>query len=241
MKRILLLVFPFLLIGCYTYQVYRLEPSETENTFTEQGRPYSYQRIDSVIVSVGFDTYLENEYIFDVTVDNQSNKLLTFDPAQAYLFCYASDTSLLEKKIFFAIDPENRIDSIQYSILTEQKRARRNTIFSIVLAAAYITTEVAAVNSDISYETMEAIRATHTISQAILDESRADALNKADYLYFTQDYWHCNAFRKTMIQADTFNTGKIHFKVPYSPLYKVYIPVDGQIYRFNFNGISEKK
>jgi hypothetical protein len=218
-----------------------MEPSESENTFFEQGIPYAFKNIDSVIVSVGFDTYLNNEYILDATIDNQSGRLMHFDPSQAYLFCYSSDTTLQEKKVFFALNPEKQLDSIQQSIIKEQKRMRRSAIFSVVLAAAYLTTEVAAVNSDISFETMEAIRATHTVSQAILDESRTEAMAAVDYLYFSEDYWKCNAFRETMVQADSFQTGKIHFRVPFSPIYKVYIPLDGQIYRFTFKGINEKK
>lgn len=229
--------------ACYTpTQVYRLEPAETEKTFDENGNKFAYKNIDNVIVSAGFDRYMNNEYILDITIDNQSADTFSFNPANAYLFCYASDSSLAEQKIFFAADPEIRIDSIQKSIVKEDKKVTRNAILSVLLAAAYITTEVvAATSDDISYEAMEAVRATHTLTQMALDESSFFAADKIDYLYFSEGYWRCDAFRTTHVEADTFYTGKIHFDVPYAPLYKVYIPVNNHTYQFEFKGIMEVK
>jgi hypothetical protein len=243
MKRRFYLAILLILSGCYApTQIYRLEPSDDENIFTENGKPFAWKSIDSVIVSVGFDTHLNNEFILDMTIDNQSNDTFSFNPSEAYLFLYSSDTSLAEQKIYFAIDPEKRIDSIQSTIIHENKKVKRNAVLSILFAAAYLTSEVVAATSDnISYETMEAVRATHTLSQLLLDESGYSAANNIDYLYFSDGYWHCNAFRKTGVEADTFYTGKIHFNVPYSPLYKVYIPVNGHIYRYEFKGVSELK
>jgi hypothetical protein len=241
MKHFYYLAFILLLAACYTpSQVYRLEPAEKERTFVEQGKPFAYKGIDSVIVSVGFDTHLDNEYILDVTIDNQSSDSISFNPSDVYLFRYSSDTSLAVQKLYFAVNPEIRIDSIQKSVVKEEKRAQRNAIFSILIAAAYLTTEVVAATSDnISYETMEAVRATHTVTQMVLDESRIEAADNINYLYFSKDYWHCNALRKSQIMPKTFYSGKLHFKVPYSPLYKIYIPVNNHTYRFDFKGISE--
>ena len=240
MKHILYLIIFISVVGCYApTQVYRLEPSEDQNTFVEQGQPFSYKNINDIVVSIGFDTYMDNEYIFDVTIDNKSDSTFLFDPSQAYLFRFANDSSLAEQKIYFAVNPETAIDSIKKTVALEQKKVKRNAIVSVILAAAYITTEVVAANNDVSYETMDAVRSAHDLSQMVLNESRNESIDHIHYLYFTDDYWHFEALRNTEVKADTFYTGKMHFKVPYSPVFKLYIPVNSNTYRFSFDGNSE--
>jgi hypothetical protein len=242
MKRIILPVFFLIAVGCNAPKqiIYRLEPSQNEKTFTENGQSFAWENIDNVIVSAGFDANVNNESILEITIDNHTDSTFDFDPTKAYLFRYSSDTALAEPKIYFAVDPGQAIDSIQKTIVKEDKNIHRNAIFSILLAAAYLTTEVvAATSDDISYNTMEAVRATHDLSQMMLNEASNVSAENINQLSSSDAYWHCEVFKNTEIQADTFYTGKIHFKVPYSALYKVYIPVNGNTYRFEFKSVSE--
>lgn len=234
MTRFILLITLFSLGVVTKAQVYKLEPSENESTFLEQDRIFAYKPIDSVIVSIGFDRYLNDEFIMDVTIDNQSMDTFMFDPDDIYLFRYLSDTSLQEKKLYYAIDPELQIDSIERSVIMEQNKIKRNTALSILFAAAYVTAEIAGISKDVPYEALEALDVAHSVSQVVLDELRINAFNRMDCMYFTKDYWQYETLRKTTIGSKEFYSGKVHFKAPYADIIRIYIPANHHSYNFEF-------
>lgn len=238
MKKFALLL--FILIPCHLYPIfsqestlYTLVPDKNEKVFTERDRLFTYQAKDNVYVSIGFNIYRDGEYIFDMTIDNQSNDTLTFDPRDSYLFRYNLDT-LAEKRIYYAVDPVLILDSIDNKIVEKEKKIKNSTFLSIFLGALYVTSEVAGFKGDISYETLEAIRFTHDVAQMGLDISRQEKEENIYDLEFAGDYWLNGAFQQCTILPYTFKSGKIHFKVPCSEELRIYIPIDYRVYRYNF-------
>jgi hypothetical protein len=208
-------------------------PAESNNVFIENGQEFVYQSIDSVYVTMGFYSYNEDEIILDITIDNQGSDTLHFDPQSVYMFRYSEDT-LEEKRLYYALDPETVLDSIQYSQYTEETRLKRNVFFSILAGAAYITAEIAGIAGDVDYDMLEAVRFTHDVVQIGLDYSRHNTHNKLYNLDFAGDYWIKGAIRETQIYPDSFENGKLHFVSPKSQLLKIYVPIEDKLYRFTF-------
>jgi hypothetical protein len=228
----------FYLPGTYSQSNYILLPTETSWTFEENGQQFSYLPIDSVIVSIGFQSYTNGEYIMDMTIDNQSADTLFFDPESVYLFRYNGD-SLLEKKLYHVINPEKVLDSISESYEYQETRIEKNIFLSFLAGVAYITAEIAGLSGKIDYDAMEAIRFGHSLVQAGLEHIRYDAENNIYNLDFAGDYWTKGAIRKTTIRPYSFQSGKIHFRVPYSELIKIYMPVENNLYHFTFECIEK--
>ncbi len=244
MKRLI----PYLTIlvlasGCYSSQIaqephIKAEPIQTNKTFWDNGQLFAYQAKDSVIISLGFNDYYNDEIIMDMTIDNQSSDTIFFDPQAAYMFRYRND-SLSEKRIYYAQNPELVLDSIDNRYIDHKKRIRRSYGLSALVFAAYITAEVAGANADWDWGTMEAIRFTHDIAQVGLDQVRIDAENAMYSLEFAGDYWSKGTLHKTTINPNSYESGKIHFKIPYTDIYKIYLPVEHNLYRFTFKGFKE--
>ncbi len=245
MKKSLLLFMVSLTIFCFFYlpksysqSDYVLLPTETSLTFEENGQQFSYQPIDSVIVSIGFQSYTDGEYVMDMTIDNQSADTLFFDPESVYLFRYNGD-SLLEKKIYHVIDPEKVLDSISQSYEYQETRIEKNNFLSFLAGAAYITAEIAGLSGKIDYDALDAIRFGHSLVQAGLEHVRYDAENNLYTLDFAGDYWTKGAIRKTTVLPYNFQSGKLHFKIPYSEFIKIYLPVEDNLYRFAFKCVEK--
>ncbi len=221
----------------YAQTGFKLSPIETDFVFNENGQEFAYLEIDSVFISIGFNNYYDNEIILDITIDNQSSDTIVFNPQSVYMFRYSED-SLLEKKLYYAINPEEVLDSIQYSQFNAENRLERNLFFKILAGAAYLTTEIAGIAGDIDYDVLEAIRFTHTVVQAGLDHSRYNTEDKLYNLDFAGDYWSKGAIRKTRIYPYSFESGKLHFNSPEPGQLKIYVPVEEKIYRFIFKNME---
>jgi hypothetical protein len=240
MKRKVLIVGLSAVILCFislheaiNQTTFNLLPVESNNVFIENGQEFVFQSIDSVYVSVGFNSYNDNEIILDITIDNQGSDTLHFDPQSVYMFRYNEDT-LAEKRLYYAINPETVIDSIYYTQYTEETRLKRNVFFSILAGAAYITTEIAGIAGNIDYDMLEAVRFTHDIVQIGLDHSRYHTRDRMYNLDFAGEYWLKGAIRETQIYPSSFESGKLHFISPKSELLKIYVPIEDNLYRFTF-------
>ena len=241
MKRILLPIVilvstHFNILFCQNNSQHSLVPGENENVFEDHGQIFTYQAKDEVYVSIGFSSHTDGEYIFDMTIDNQSDDTLAFNPAQIHLFRYNQDT-LAEKRIYYALDPRLVLDSIDNSIDERENKIKNNTILSIFLGAIYLTTEIAGFNGDIDYGALEAIRFTHDVAQMGLDIARQESGEKIYNLEFAGDYWLNGALRQGIVYPHSFESGKIHFQVQQSEFFKINVPIDNRIYRFTFQDV----
>jgi hypothetical protein len=243
MKKFLLL--SIILISCHSYPIfgqernqYTLTPDKNGKIFNERGRQFTYQAKDNVYVSIGYNNYRNGEYIFDITIDNQSEDTLNFDPQKIYLFRYNKDT-LAEKRIYYALNPELVLDSIDYTIVKKEQKIKNNTFLSIFLGVLYLTSEVAGFNGDLSYEALETIRFTHDLAQIGLDIARQETGEHIYDLEFAGDYWLNGALNECIIIPHTFKSGKIHFKVPNSEVIKIYVPIEYRLYSYTFAEVQE--
>ncbi len=241
MKRLLLL-FVISVIGyfnvlyCQDNNDHILVPGESENVFVDRGQEFTYQAKDEVYVSIGFNSHFNGEYIFDMTIDNQSDDTLEFDPADIHLFRYNQDT-LAEKRIYYALNPELVLDSIDNSIEERKDKVRNNTLLSIFFGAIYVTSEIAGINGDMDYGVLEAIRFTHDVAQMGLDISRQQSGEKIYDLKFAGDYWLNGALQQGIVYPHSFESGDIHFKVQQSEYFKIYVPIDHRIYSYTFQDV----
>lgn len=242
MKRILLtiiiLVFGYSkAVFCQDDNLHKMVPCEKEYIFEDRGQTFTYQAKDDVFVSIGFNSHCNGEYTFDMTIDNQSDDTLEFDPAEIHLFRYNQDT-LAERRIYYALDPELVLDSIDDSIDEREEKIRNNTLLSIFLGALYVTTEIAGANGNIDYGALEAIRFTHQAAQMGLDISRQQSGEKIYNLEFAGDYWLNGALHQGIVYPHTYESGSIHFEVQHAEFFKINVPIDHRIYRYTFQDVA---
>lgn len=238
MKKIITAAFLFLSLFSWS-QVTQLIPYNTPDVFNEEDRLFAYHEIEGVIVSMAFESYINGEYVMELTIDNQSDDTLRFDPSKIYLFRYNNDSLLDEAKLYTAIDADSMLNSLENQANVSKKKKNRSIAASVFLGAALLTAEVAGYNGNISYETLELFRFTHDVAQMGLDISRQKNAENLCNIYYTAEYWSQGALGPVTLYPHTYKSGNIHFKVPSSCLYKFYLPVDDRLYRFMFTEVEE--
>jgi hypothetical protein len=187
-----------------------------------------------VIVSIGYDGTLNNEFVFDLTIDNQSDSTIIFDPTRAYLFCYDTNSTLTADALYSANHPDSVVNSLSSEIDSLDKNVKANTFFSVLLGIAYISAEIAMAGSDAPPVSRELLRAGHFTSQVLLDEKRFQDIEDIENLSYARCRVDEDIMRETVVEPGRYHTGKLHFTIPKSPYYKIYIPVNENIYSFRF-------
>lgn len=225
-----------LLISCGPLpKVYKLKPYEPVHSYWENGIETAFQETDSVFVSVRFDQYRNGEYILDLAIDNQSDTVINFDPIQIYMILYSSDSILAQQIRYHQIEPQHYIDSINKKIKQQERRVNRNIAFSILMGVAHAAAEVSTLgDEEVSHEEKTELRASSMDAQLAMAEGRHDAWSEIDYLEYQKQYWKCDVWQKTSIEPNEIKYGKIHFRFPYAPQTRMYIPVGNRIFRFAF-------
>jgi hypothetical protein len=211
-----------------------LVPHASSKTFVEEDLLFAYQDIQDVILSVAYLATIQGEYIMELTIDNKSTDTLRFDPAKIYIFRYRNDTALEEQKLYAAIDPDIMADSLNLQANLSKKKKNRSIAASILLSAGLLTAEIAGYNGNLSYEALEILRFTHDIAQMGLDFSRHMNADELAEIYHNSQYWSQQVLGPVTIYPGMYKTGNLHFKIPTSNCYKIYMPVGDRLYRFMF-------
>lgn len=235
-KSFYILLFSLVFTGCYApQQAYKLEPDAPAHSFWQNGTQYIWDNEDSVIVSMGFKSIYPNEVVMDVGVDNRSQNPVIFDPSLVYLFRYESDTSEPVHQIYYATDPVKQEDSLTHSIEHEKKKITGNVVFSVILGAAYIATELATDNAESPrYVNHDALGFTHAVIQSGLANAREESMENIDEMNGDIKYWQKGVLNKSTVNPGSYEQGMVHFKVPDSPYYKVYMHLGDRVYCFAF-------
>lgn len=237
MKKIYFVFFLSLLFsGCYTEQeVYNLEPDTPANSFWENGKQFVWDNEDSVIVSMGFNSSYPGEVVMDVSIDNRSGSPVTFDPSLVYLFRCNTDTSSPVPHIYYATNPVKQEDSLQHAIKQEKRNIRGNVIFSALLGVAYVATQFVPVNTEMPhYNRRGAVDFANAVAQSGLAQARENDMANIDAMHGNINYWQKGALNKSTVNPGGYERGMIHFKVPDSPFYKIYMHLNDRVYSFTF-------
>ncbi|OJJ20107.1 hypothetical protein BKI52_16680 [marine bacterium AO1-C] len=109
--------------GCNsTYRVFRVTPAEGQSQVWQQGVPVVSATIeDDYQISIGYDRVYANNIIFDVTVVNQGDDTLAFDPEKFYYKGVLNSGDTLPKPVK-ALSPQQQTQKIDDAITKENKR-----------------------------------------------------------------------------------------------------------------------
>lgn len=225
-----LLITALLLSACYTTQNFSLSPNEPVNSFWSDGKLYSYEELDSVIVSIGFDSHKNGELIFDLAIDNRTDSIIEFDPSEIYAFSYKSDMDAV--MAYRPTSTNSVIDSLTDRRQQEEKRVKRNNALGVLLGVAVIVAAVAiAASSDTETDVDDDLIES---SGTFFEMSDDDSSPAIDEIEWNKYYWEHEVMQKSVIESKNIKMGKIHLRIPESPKYKIYIPVNNRVYGFSF-------
>src|SRR6056297_3652213 len=101
-KVILSLVLIALLGSCSSPKsIYRMVPNQKQESYWIQGQEFLVKKKNGVEVALAFNSFIENEIVFELKVTNNSGEPVIADPQKAFLTF--DDNS---RNMYSAVDPE---------------------------------------------------------------------------------------------------------------------------------------
>ena len=230
-KVILSLLLLVLFASCSTPKsIYRMVPNKKQESYWIQGQEFLVNKKNGVEVALAFNSFVENEIVFELKVTNNSGEPVIADPQKAFLTY--NDNS---RNMYSAVDPERRIIKLQKNINESEAAIDNTETMSIIGTLIYGAAAVAsAANDEDEYDRhetgeliYEGLRFRDEMEYEKYKEQR-----KISYMNDRTKYWKEYAFRKTTIQDGYYHNGTLHFISGYSSNMIITIPVEGM--KFNF-------
>ena len=205
MKKPLLILslLTILTISCaIPYPISQLSPSEKENLIWENGREIITQSKDSLTLEVSYYEKQDELFIFDVSIINQREEVITIDPLQFSYIPISSKGDTLN--LVHAVNPENEIlkQEMQISKLNAQKKNELRT--ALILGSLELATELTTENDEYSDDYPSAIEVYNYESDKI-DYRKLNTFDK-------KAYWENQTLRKTTLFPDCYTSGQIFLK-----------------------------
>jgi hypothetical protein len=216
--------------------VYRLSPL-AEETLWLKGKEYAKIKADSLLIALAFDKYLDDNFILDICVVNQSNKNVLVSPETFYYHAvYNLNNSKPIKSVKIqAIDPELKILEIDKSSSRETahyiSEMGKNGFLTFLDFISDITTITI---SQTEEEDKEEELEDKEREIASLEDELQHA-NSVRTLKTLRDEWELQALRKTTLKPDYLIRGKVYFPINNeAKQYELYFPVGESISTITF-------
>ena len=224
-------------MGCYSTQTqsYKMEPYQPVYCYWDRNIQYSSDEVDNTVVSVGFNSYFNNEFILSLNIENHTDSTLLFDPHHIYAVPYINDTLPESNPVYYPLEPKIVMENLNKKIAGERGKIFGNIVLGIFVEAVAITAEEAIFDSEKpSVLAAETVRIGNDISQICIQEANFNAIDNIDEYKYMREYFSQAIIRKSVIESGSSLYGHIHLKVPRAPQYRLYVPINDRVFRFAF-------
>jgi hypothetical protein len=233
-KFLLLFVIHILMNAC-SYKpepVIILEPVASETSWLF-GQEFAKQNIDDIEISTAFYRTIEDVYIFDIEITNQSGKSILISPESFY---YINKTDL-SSSIVFAKNPENELTQIDNSISNENNSYNNEVFSDAVFSLLNFAVTIATIGDETDDEILNDVDEFENMQENMdmRDDNHVATLNKLNQ---KRDEWEISILRKTSLESNSFMQGRVYFPVSEkSSLLKITFPIEGKSFDFQFKSI----
>jgi hypothetical protein len=181
-----------------------------------KGKQISTLNGDSVSILISFDRTLNNNYLFDVEVINNSDQKIIVSPE---LFSYKVIQKIKNKALTdlstFALDPEIKVLELQKSYsLHKSEVETQNMFYALGYFLQFANQTKALVTNDVELSN-EVDETTKKMKEdELLDDVRNQRIQES--LSSSSYFWEILALRKTTLRKNESISGKVFFPVDVS-------------------------
>ncbi|KAA9331865.1 hypothetical protein [Adhaeribacter soli] len=241
MYRYLLPVAALLLTSCVSpYSISQLKPQAEETTWL-WGREYVQQTAEGITVKVAYENNDKNYALFNVSIENNSEKTILADPA---LFSCKLKGRLLTAKQTQkqpARDPE----TVFLNLEKQRSRQYAEEANATIRQTTEVLTETASsIASRKQGETPEAReQRLYEREEANYRREQEEIKLEVDRLSLNQQkfYFEQELLRKTTLPSQSFIYGKVFFpRHENAETYELILPIGGQSFTFRFSQVLHR-
>jgi Asp-tRNA(Asn)/Glu-tRNA(Gln) amidotransferase C subunit len=181
-----------------------------------KGKQISKLNNDSISILISFDRTLNNNYLFDVEVTNNSEKKIIVSPE---LFSYKVTQKIKNKTLTdlstFALDPEIKVLELQKSYsLHKSEVETQNMFYALGYFLQFANQTKALVTNDVELSNEVDENTRKMKEDELLDDVRNQRIQES--LSSSSYFWEMLALRKTTLRKNESISGKVFFPVDVS-------------------------
>ena len=238
------IIFTFLLIllslflsNCYVppNAVIKLTPEHIDLDWFK-GKQISTLNGDSVSILISFDRTLNNNYLFDVEVTNNSDQKIIVSPE---LFSYKVIQKIKNKALTdlstFALDPEIKVLELQKSYsLHKSEVETQNMFYALGYFLQFANQTKALVTNDVELSNEVDENTRKMKEDELLDDVRNQRIQES--LSTSSYFWEILTLRKTTLRKFESIGGKVFFPVDETARkIEFFFPIDKYVLRICFD------
>ena len=237
-KYLIVISFALLFSSCASLPVYRTSSLDNDKFF-ESGREVISKENNKFRILVNFESQSGSDLIFYLTVYNNSNEAIIFDPSVIYAeIKQASYPEKLNRKIFVT-NPEDEIGQIDKDINRTNSKESFNTGVYLLGSFASLAESIATIGKNKTDEQIEEENRACEDLQNSMENNKAEYDEKMNSLNQQKNYWEIEALRKTTLKGNENVSGYIHLKVNSDILlFNLIIPIGNDKFEFRYKLIE---
>ena len=201
-----------------------------------KGKQISTLNNDSISILISFDRTLNNNYLFDVEVTNNSDQKIIVSPE---LFNYKVTkkikNEILTDTPISALDPEVKVMELQKSYsLHKSEMETQNMFYALGYFLQFANQTKALVTNDVELSQDTDERTRRMREDELLDDVRNQRIQQS--LSNSSYFWEMLALRKTSLKKNQSISGKVFFPIDESAkTLEFFFPIDENELRITFN------
>ena len=185
--------------------------SQQENGRWVQGREYLSQTIDGLTVTMSYYKNEDNLLVFDVLIDNASQRNIEVHPGQSSIKALSESKS--EINFIAAVNPEDKLLEFDKTASRQQAQIANDALANAVLSTADLVSTI----SDESNPNVSQAEADARFNDRLLwsQDRQNDFAREQAYLEEiknTRLYWEEAPLRRTTVGSKEYVNGRIFFE-----------------------------
>lgn len=231
--------FCIIITSCVTPEpIIELRP-KANNTKWNSGLEFSIYEEDGIKVAVAYYTNTDEYLIFNVMIENKSNRTIMVDPSNFMFKSNSEDDNTIDYKNY-AIDPEGKLFELKRKSNIQIADSKNAKIADIVLEVtdAAVTT-AAAIEDDNDADIHINNFLNRSYSRSIDREIREDNFQfNMENLEDARYIWENKTIRKTHLEPGFYIDGQVYFKrIDDLNEIQFVLPLGNELVKFNYEQI----
>ncbi len=224
----------FAVQSCYTpAKLVKLTPGKEADKWF-YGQALMHDSVYGVDYEIGFDKFVNKQYIFDFHITNHSNMPILIDPVDFYYIPYDSLMNPMTPAKVHAKDPEEEILELEKHLSRDEARSKNRFGMALAAFGADVATSIIVASDDRPNNDIVQRAVADGVHLGIAASGAANEDEIID-LNILREKWENSSIRKTTLETNQEMHGKVFFPAsPEASVIQILVPVDDQWLEFNF-------
>ena len=225
---------------CSQYPIYRYKVSSLEETkWYYRGREIISTDIDKISVIISFEDQVGNDLIFNLSILNQSSKIVDIDPSKIFLKVkktFPADYYGDDKVVYNSIDPEQKLNLLNKQLRNLNSQKQTTDMINTFVCLADLVKDISELNKEKSPDELYAENIEDQKRSQMIASQEIYYQANSNYLTDSKFYWENMVLCRTILYPEDEISGYIHIPLDERAReISICVLIDGNEFSFKYS------